>query len=465
MVFGKDKIVGTFAPVFSLWSTTQKKEDYGTFASGIIFIDWLKKTNQSAWQMLPLNETQLEKGSKTKHVPSPYKGYGIGLDPKFLPSSYKNRKPSDYQLKNFIAKHDFWIKDYAFFCALRDEFGTDDWREWETDIKMCEENAIRKWETKLQKKITYYVIQQWQLHEAYQELHKKARRSNIVLIGDIPFYLSLNSPLVWKHKSLFEINENGEMIHVSGAVTKKFSHFGRQVWGHPLYIWKDKEAIVEFWKRRIEYTSFLYDIIRFDYASGFFTYAAKHPLDPQKDEERHGPGQDFLEALIEYALKKDIRVFAEDSGKHVQKLRDYMKSRNIPGIRIFRYAYDELRDCINPYYANTSVYPDHSIIYSTTHDTETLLSYLDLLNTRQLFALAAELDFALPDDKKLFAKKILHEIIASPARTVIIPIQDWLFSRDRINYPGTEKEINDENWHYMIEKPIEELSDTILVSS
>ncbi len=457
MVFGKDKIIGTFAPVFSLRSSVQEKDDYGTFESGIIFLDWLHQTRQHAWQMLPLNETQIEKGSKTKHVPSPYKGYGIGLDPKFLSAAYKKTNPSPYQLDEFIAKHDFWIKDYALFCALRDAFGTDDWREWETDIKMCNENAIKEWEEKLQKEIAFYITQQWQLHESYQQLHQKANELDVLLIGDVPFYLSLNSPLVWRHKSFFEINDRGEMTHVSGAVTKKFSHFGRQVWGHPLYTYKDIQATITFWKKRIEYTSFLFDIIRFDYAAGFFEYAAKDPRDPKNDEERTGPGESFFGSLIDYAHEKEIRVFAEDSGKHVQQLREYMASRTIPGIRIFRYAYDELRDCINPYYANISEYPARSIIYSTTHDTETIVSYLHLLDAKQRNALCHYMQISDKHSINDMAERLRSKVIHSSANTIIIPIQDWLLSENRINVPGTEKEIDDKNWQYMIETPIEDL--------
>lgn len=461
MVFGKDKVVGTFAPVFSLWSTTQSKEDFGTFASGVVLLDWLKKTGQTAWQMLPLNETQLETGSRIKHVPSPYKGYGIGLDPKFLSISFKKIKPSQKQLRIFLKKHSFWIKDYALFCALRDIFGTDDWRKWDKGIKMCNDKSIGVWEKKLETEIMSYVIQQWQLHESYKILHQKAKLLDILLIGDMPFYLSLNSPLVWKHKSLFDIDEHGEMTHVSGAVTKEYSHFGRQVWGHPLYSWKDKDKTSEFWKKRIEYTSYLYDVIRFDYAAGFFEYAAKSPTDPQKDEERPGPGSDFLDSLIDFAHRKKIRVFAEDSGKHVQILREYMTKRRIPGIRIFRYAYDELRDGINPYYAHYEAYPERSVIYSTTHDTETLLSYLKILHKGQLTKLAEEIGIIYSGDLKEFATKILSKIISSPAKTIIIPIQDWLLSTSRINIPGTEKDTDDSNWQYKLESPIEDLPSQI----
>jgi 4-alpha-glucanotransferase len=58
---------------------------------------------------------------------------------------------------------------------------------------------------------------------------------------------------------------------------------------------------------------------------------------------------------------------------------------------------------------------------------------------------------------KQFARAIRNAIIACPAKTVIIPLQDWLLTTDRINVPGTEKEIGDTNWHFKLHMPIEDL--------
>lgn len=68
----------------ALYSSKNFENNKGKFDSGIIFLDWLKKTDQSVWQMLPLHETQLEKNSIDRHIPSPYKSYGIGLNPQYL---------------------------------------------------------------------------------------------------------------------------------------------------------------------------------------------------------------------------------------------------------------------------------------------------------------------------------------------------------------------------------------------
>jgi 4-alpha-glucanotransferase len=57
----------------------------------------------------------------------------------------------------------------------------------------------------------------------------------------------------------------------------------------------------------------------------------------------------------------------------------------------------------------------------------------------------------------MFVRVLIKGLINSPARTVILPIQDWLLTTDRINIPGTEKEVNDPNWHYRVGMPVDKL--------
>jgi 4-alpha-glucanotransferase len=79
-----EKRLGTLVPMAALRSLQNHEHDQGTFDDGALFLEWLQQSHQSLWQLLPLHTTQLERGSQIKHVPSPYKGYGIGLDPKYL---------------------------------------------------------------------------------------------------------------------------------------------------------------------------------------------------------------------------------------------------------------------------------------------------------------------------------------------------------------------------------------------
>lgn len=443
-----EKIIGTLLPMSAL----------GTFEKGEKFLDWLQKTNQSAWQLLPLYETQLEKESATKHVPSPYKSYGIGLDPKYLPKSFINIFPTESQKNDFISTNLEWINDYAFFCAIRDYFKTDDWTKWDEGLKNREKDTLMKWKEKLKKEIDYHIILQWKLHEAYKKLKTKAKSLGISMYGDLPFYVSISSPLVWANIKLFQIEKDGSMNYVSGSANPSSAHFGRQVWGHPLYKWGlNNKSIFKLWEIRIRYLSKLFDVIRFDHASGIFEYGAKDPANTENDVVKKGPGVKFFEQLIKLSAKYNFLIYAEDSGVKLHDLRDCLKRLKISGIKIFRFALIEQKNLLIQQYASINSYPENSVVYTSTHDTETLLGYLNLLNPEQKRALASSAGVSYDLDDKILAKRIREAVLSSPARVVIIPIQDWLLTKDRINTPGTEKEINDPNWNFTLKTPIEKL--------
>ncbi len=471
MSLSTKKIIGTLVPVSSLRSDQQNPEDYGTFETGLYFLEWLKKTRQSAWQILPLNETQLEKYSSTKHVPSPYKGYGIGLDPRYLtkgegetdgtlpsPRVSAGTAKETEAIEKFVTANEYWIHDYALFCALRDHYGTDDWREWESGLRTRKKDVIELWSQKLEKQIDGHITIQWKLHKSYGQLRNKAKKNGILLIGDLPFYVSVKSPLVWVHQDIFQFEKDGSLRYVSGCPDTPSAHFGRQIWGHPLFRWKSHtEIIIKFWEIRLKYLSLLFDSIRFDHAKGFFDYGEIDLTNDSNDKYIKGPGLVVFEELLSYGKKHGLSIFAEDSGEHLTEVRNSLEKLKIPGIKILRFALNEKKKRINEEYAYVSKYPKLTVAYTTTHDTETLLGYLGNLSTEQKIMLsnAAEVKY-IPEKKKL-AKRLRDAVIGSPAEIIIIPIQDWLLTNDRINIPGTEQEVDDPNWRYRVDMSIEKL--------
>jgi 4-alpha-glucanotransferase len=455
---GKEqKTIGTLAPIFSLTSSQQSPEDQGTFETGLYFLDWLKKTNQNAWQILPFNETQLEKGSATKHVPSPYKGYGVGLAPKYLASTYKKLKPSPQEKNAFIAQHKDWLEDYVLFCTIRDVYGTDDWRQWDPSLQHRNKDVLQEWAKKHKQQLDYYIVQQWQLQQSYDQLHEKAKDLGICLIGDIPYYLSVQSPLVWAHQKAFLMQKDGTLPFVSGIPNTTGAYFGRQIWGHPLYNWEYKDEVMYLWEIRLKYQSMLFENVRFDHAKAFFKYGVLEPNHEANDRYEDGPGSDVFKKIIGLCHQNNLSVYAEDSGDVTDGLRACLRELQIPGIKIYHFAVKTGEEEVNKKYAEIGAYPKNCVAYTTTHDTETLVSYLKHLTSDQKQKLATVGEIAYDADDKKFAITIRDAIVQSPAEMVIIPIQDWLLATERINIPGTEEEVDDPNWRFKIDKPIEDL--------
>lgn len=435
-----------------------KTAQQGTFAAGEKFVEWLAKTKQSAWQILPLHQTQLQKGSKTKHVSSPYKGYGIGLDPRFLQSEAS--APNDKELKDFVKENNYWLETYTLFCALRDHFGTDAWTQWPSGIRRRKESELKKWQKKLAPEINNHLLVQARLHLAYQQLQMKAKEAGVILIGDMPFYLGLNSPLVWMYQELFEIESSGKLLRVSGVLYGVKSHFGRQIWGHPLYRWQEKNLRGELYglfRIRVRYLASLFDWIRLDHTKGLFSYGSIGLDNHKLDTYQIGPGQNFLERLIKYARLRKLKIYAEDTGDNLKELRNCLHKHHLPGVKIFRFGYNEKIKSYSDQYLNIALYPINTFAYTTTHDTETLMKYLELLSPTEIKALTNKLQVKQLPSLRHLAKLIRDEVIHSPAKFVIIPLQDWLLSTDRINTPGTEREIDDPNWQYRMSVMIEDL--------
>lgn len=450
------KVVGTLLPITSLVS---KKYADGSFEAALQFLDWLELTNQNAWQLLPLNQTQLESGSKTKHVSSPYKGYGIGLDPRYLGEG--NSEITNYEYDNFLNEHGYWVHDYGLFCALRDEFGTDDWSSWSPSIAKREKEAIRDWSDKLSKQIESHIKVQAKLHLQYAKLRATAKAKKILIIGDLPFYIGMNSPLVWKYAHLFQIENNHALKVVSGVLQGKKSHYGRQVWGHPLYNWHDTalhNELLELFKTRIRHLASLFDWVRLDHAKGLFTYGAMSLSKGIKDKYLPGPGKDFLNELIKYSRSNKLNLYAEDTGDRLVELRDCLHENKIPGVKIFRFAYNEKRKVFSSQYLDFDKYPSNTFAYTTTHDTEPLLPYLEKLSHSELVQLCRKLRIDANTSLNEIVQIVRNKLIESPAKFVIIPLQDWILSRERINTPGTETEHDDPNWQYKMEVTIEDLN-------
>lgn len=458
------KTIGTVVPLSALWSN-KNKEKHGNLDTALLFLDWLHSTGQTAWQLLPIHETPLIPGSKKNHVPSPYKGYGVGLDPIYLSPKLKRKKPTKKEIASFMTKQKKWLQNYSIFCALRDHFGTDNWTHWDADIRKRDTKAIEKWSNKLKKQIQAYIIEQWQLHHGFQKLRDKAHKYKIQLVGDLSFYIPLQSPLVWQFQHLFQLSKNGGMKKVSGLPDGPKAHFGRQLWGHPLYNWKDKaclDDIINLWKDRLDYTSQLFDVVRLDHAKGFFFYGSMHLTNPKLDSIEKGPGSKILKKIITYSYDIGLKLFAEDSGDRLKNLRDTLHLLNVPGIRILRFAYNEKRKKFSKRYANIGDYPSNTFAQTTTHDTETLLGYLNLLSIDEKKLLSKHCKVQFDPDNKLLAIRLRDALINSPAKTIIIPIQDWLITENQINIPGTEKTANDKNWKYRVSVPIENLPPALL---
>ncbi|MFV0502468.1 MAG: 4-alpha-glucanotransferase [Lachnospirales bacterium] len=456
------KSCGILLPISSLTS----KYGIGSFSKEAYnFIDKLARANQKYWQILPLNPTSY--GDSPYQAFSSFAGnpYFIDLD-KLIEEDlltlndlqyldfgsdkrninyellYKNRficlksafkkwseghKVSEFHLKQEII-------DYSFFMALKDYFHGKSWLEWPEDIKYRNKETIIHYENTLEEEINFYQFLQIKFNEQWQNLKNYSHSKGISIIGDIPIYVALDSTECWVNKELFEFNEKSEPTFVAGCPPDGFSADG-QLWGNPLYNWKyHEETNYSWWISRMKYTFELYDIVRVDHFRGFDEYY-KIPFGDINAKNGHwakGPGIKLFKAIKEEL--GNLKIIAEDLGFLTPSVIELLRETGYPGMKVLQFAFDSREE--SDYLPHN--YTANSVVYTGTHDNNTILGwYNDLNETDKAYAIKYLYENVNKTDKVNF--DFISLAYSSISHLAIIPLQDILGSDSsgRINTPST----------------------------
>ncbi len=339
-------------------------------ADAYAFVDWLAAAGQSWWQVLPLGPPD--------EVDSPYAASsafaawdGFLADP--------GASVSAPERDAFRAANAYWLDDWAAAGGSVDDQVRFD-REW---------SALR----------------------AY------AAERGVRLIGDVPIYVAHGSVDHRAHPDLFLPGL------VAGAPPDKLGP-GGQHWGNPLFDW-DAAARdgYRWWIERLRRTLALFDLTRLDHFRGFAEFWAipEESLDARTGRWLPGPGAALFEAA-ETELGS-LPVIAEDLGlitPDVDELRDRL---GFPGMVVLLWAFQGPAG--NPHRFEN--HREQQVIYTTTHDTDTLRGHF-------------------PRRKPW---RLIEQALSSRAALAMIPLQDVLEldSEGRMNTPGQPHG----NWTWRLE--------------
>lgn len=363
---------------------------------------------------------------------------------KLLQKAYENFTPThDYE--NFCKEENYWLNPYVLFLSLSKKFGTTNWSEWGKFSKY-NKKILEKYTEENKKELDYHRFVQFIFHSQWFDLKKYANTHNIKIFGDVPYYVSYESSDVWSNQSIFELDKDGKMLRVGGVPPDYFSEDG-QLWGTPLYRWeKLKKAGYQWWLNRIKLAFFYNDIVRIDHFRAFESFWAVegNAKTAKVGVWEKGPGNDFFKAIREKFGDK-IELIAEDLGvitEEVDKLRD---SENLCGMKIFQFAFDGNR---NNYYLPYNC-TEKSVMYSGTHDNDTILGWYRELNESTKELVKNYICETSNDETKIL-KKITREVLASVSKYAILQLQDLLGlgSEARFNVPGI---VDEKNWSWRFE--------------
>ena len=466
---------GILLPIFSIPS----KYGIGTFGqSAYEFIDFLEQAGQKYWQILPLGPTGygdspyqsfstfagnpyfidlellIEEGYLTEEDVNKY-DFGADVqridykklyDSRFLVLrlAYHNADlKGNFNFTNFCKNNQYWLEDYSIYMTIKDKHHGVSWHEWPKGFRERDSFTLEEFNQNNQDTIVFYQFIQYLFYQQWQALKDYANEKGIKIIGDIPIYVAYDSADTWASPILFQLDENLLPKDVAGCPPDAFSPTG-QLWGNPLYDWDyHKRTGYQWWIHRLNHCFNLYDVVRIDHFRGFDEYYSIpfHHLTAEHGRWLKGPGYDFFQKVREAIGDKP--VIAEDLGYLTDSVIELVKSTGYPGMKVLQFAFDSREE--SDYLPHN--YDKNCVVYTGTHDNDTVLGWFTTLNSTDKQYLIEYLDLTTEKDVSWC---LIRTAYASVADTVIIPIQDYLSlgSQARINIPSTIGE----NWRWRLLK-------------
>ena len=441
------------------------------------FVDFLAEAGQKVWQILPLNpvgagdspyaspsafagnpllislelladkglltEGDLQDASVVNNGKADY-DWARMLKPSLIFKAYINamskatpEEKADFQA--WTKKNEYWLRDYALFQTLKDWHNGKSWNKWDPEFVRRDEVALTAMEEQLSFEIGEIQFEQYLFYQQWQDLKAYANKKGIKILGDMPIFVSLDSADAWAHQQLFKLDQNGRPYKVAGVPPDYFSKTG-QLWGNPQYNWDImKEDGYDWWIRRFRNILHQVDIIRIDHFRGFesFWEVDGDAKTAENGVWKKGPGKPFFDIIRKEI--GNIPIVAEDLGVITNEVENLRQACQFPGMKVLQF---ELH--FNENGRINFVEPEDCIVYTSTHDNNTMVGWLKENASRaEVEAIANMLDAAGSPAEELDSRLIEHAY-ASDARMVIIALQDilQLDGTCRMNVPG----VGSGNW-------------------
>lgn len=453
----------------------------GTLGSAAYsFVDMLVDLKQRYWQILPIGPTSF--GNSPYQPISAFAGnsYLIDLDAlvsdgllkleeirnvdwgnreddidyssiyhnrtKILQIAFSRFDLTSQKYLEFAECNSYWLEDYAIFRALKAYHNEHEWILWDEPYKNREPNALSNISKELSKEINFYKFCQFEFFTQWEKLLSYANQKGLLIIGDIPFYVAHDSADVWAHKELFQLLKNGSPRMVSAVPPDAFSSTG-QIWGNPVYDWNTMESDgFDWWKKRIAMADHLFNVVRFDHFIAVVKYFAVNPASSSSVTGKwyKGMGRKFLESITTYL--KNAQIIIDDAGPKttVPGVKKLTEKSGYPTSKILLLGLlDNTANENLPHNFTT----DNEVIYTTTHDTETLKGFIDSHSDEEL---SFFYDYLSSNDKNILPDEVIRLAYSSCANVVITPMQDLLKlgNEARMNSPSTIGG----NWQWRINK-------------
>lgn len=430
------------------------------------FAEYLAEYEQSFWQVLPLSPTL--PGLSPYSSASAFAGNPLLISPEFLvrdgfierhvvpgfPDGRLDLRPvaiykegifreafhkaqqayEPESLERFRQENSGWLDDYALYEALKIEFRGAPWYEWPREIRDRRAGAVESWQGKLRDAMEREIFVQYLFDLQWKALMDYCEELGIQIIGDIPFYVSLDSADVWAHPRVFKLDRDKRPVCVSGVPPDYFSKTG-QLWRNPVYNWSWlRESGYAWWINRIRKSLERCHMLRIDHFRGF---VSSWEVPAGEKNAINGkwvgaPGEDFFRALMKYI--PGLPLIAEDLGYITADVRELLCKLGLPGMKVLLFAFGEGMPG-SPYIPHNVA--ENAVIYTGTHDNNTARGWFEQEATpadqERLFSYLGR---KVPPREINWA--LIRLAMGSKASRAVFPMQDilGLGAEARMNNPA-----------------------------
>ena len=447
---------GILMPIFSL----PNKSGFGTMGKEAYeFVDFLIKSKQRYWQILPINEVD-DFGSPFSS-PAMFSGnplfidleeffnknelFGYGFNKKMTREEYKKIKMellyiwfkrTNYkkEIEEFVKENE-WAMNYAKFMTIKRKYN--ELAKCPKELKDINSDKYKAYLEKNKEIVEFYLFTQYIFFKQWYKLKKYVNDNGILIIGDSPCNSSMDSVEVFYDREMFLVDENLTPTKVAGVPPDYFSEEG-QCWNTLIYNYDlIKQNNYEYLLNKYRYMLNIYDYMKIDHFRGLeYYYTIPFGMsDGKVGEWLPGPAYEFIDLLNANGLTnlvlEDLGIISEG----VVRLKEYSK---MPGMKVFQFAFGEENSPFLP-----ENYIENCVVYTGTHDNDTFASMLKDKEYKELVKEYLEIE---SDENKEIIYTSIKKLYESVGNVVIINPQDLLVqgNKHRFNAPGTMVD----NWMY-----------------
>jgi 4-alpha-glucanotransferase len=268
----------------------------------------------------------------------------------------------------------------------------------------------------------------------------------VAIVGDLPIFVAHDSADVWARPDLYVLDDDFNPTVVAGVPPDELGPDGQR-WGNPLSRWERMaDEGFAWWTARVKRALDSADVIRIDHFRGFAGYYEIPGDSPTAKEGRwmDAPGMALFGAIAREL--GPLPIIAEDLGFITPDVTALREAFDYPGMKILQFAFGG--DGSHEFLPHN--YPRRTIVYTGTHDNETVRGWWNQASERERRFCATYLGCTEAD----VHWRMLQAACNSVAAMAIYPLQDvlGLDGAHRMNRPGS----GEGNWAWRFDWPMVE---------